>query len=45
VKQLGKKKKNPIKDQWLESSQGRQKGESKNRPKDEQPTGTNKREN
>jgi hypothetical protein len=27
--------KNPIKDRWLEPSQGRQKGKAKERPKDE----------
>jgi hypothetical protein len=30
------KNKNPIKDQWLEPSQGKQKGKAKERPKDEQ---------
>ncbi len=29
-----------IKDQWLEPSQGRQKGKVKERPKDNQPAGT-----
>jgi hypothetical protein len=31
---------NPIKDQWLEQSQGRQKRKAKERPKDTQPTWT-----
>jgi hypothetical protein len=30
--------KNPIKDQWLKPSEGRQKGMAKERPKNEQPT-------
>ncbi len=34
--------KKPIKVQWLEPSQGRQKGEPKERPKDEQAVGTKK---
>jgi hypothetical protein len=34
---------NPIKDQWPEPSQGRQKGKAKGKPKDAQPLGTKKR--
>jgi hypothetical protein len=36
--------KNPIKDQWLEPSQRRQKGKTKERPKDEQHVRTKKKE-
>jgi hypothetical protein len=38
------KKKNPIKDQWLEPSQRKQKGKAKERSKDAQPPRTQKRE-
>jgi hypothetical protein len=37
-----KSHKNPIKDQWPEPSQGKQKGKAKERPKDVQPAGTKK---
>jgi hypothetical protein len=38
------KKKNPIKDQWPEPSQRKQKGKAKERSKDAQPPRTKKRE-
>jgi hypothetical protein len=37
------RKNNRIKDQWLEPSQGKQKGKTKERSKDDQPTITKKK--
>ncbi len=37
-----KSHKNPVKDQWPEPSQGRQRGKAKERSKDVQPAGTQK---